>query len=125
MMTREIPQDQWMPFLNDFSRRHQGERVTVEVLQGEEGIHALATNVPLVGITDDPKNSEGEMIEVMAGDSPDNQVTHDIRRPCCVRVAAADDGRDVAVAIDSSAMPRTIIRFGGPEWPEMYGPKPS
>src|SRR5207253_1360022 len=78
MMTREIPHDQWMPFLNDFSKRHQGECVTIEVLEGQDGIHALASNVPLVGVTDDPKNSEGEMIEIMAGDSPDAQMTHDI-----------------------------------------------
>src|SRR5436305_2700770 len=102
MNTSEIPQDQWKSFLNDFSRRHEGERVTVEVLEGEGGIHALATDVPLVGITDDPKNSEGEMIEVMAGDSPENQTTHDIRRPCCVRLATTEDGRDVAVEIQSA-----------------------
>lgn len=123
MRTMEIPHEQWQPFLDQFSKQHQGECVTVEVLEGEGGMHAVASQSRLIGITDDPKNSEGEMIEVMIGDSPDSLTNHDIRQPCCLRVAQSDDGSDVAVEIESNAMPKTIVRFSGPEWPTEYGPR--
>jgi hypothetical protein len=128
MQTCDIPHDQWHSFLDDFSRRHAGECVTIEALEGKNGRHALASNVRLVGITDDPKNSEGEMIEVMAGDSPDSQTNHEVRSPRAVRVACGDDGREMAVEIESGSMPTTLVLFGGPDWAQsVYGPstKPS
>ena len=128
MRTLDIPHDQWPSFFNEFSRRHAGECVSIEVLEGQSGRHALASNVRLVGITDDPKNSEGEIVEVMAGDSPDTQTNHEVRTPRAVRVAFGDDGSEMAVEIESRSMPTTLVHFGGPEWAQsLYGPstKPS
>lgn len=123
MRTMEIPHDQWQPFLDQFSKQHQGECVTVEVLEGEGGMHAVASQSRLIGITDDPKNSEGEIIEVMAGDSPDDATNHEVRSPRAVRVACTDDGREMAVEIESGSMPTTLVVFGGPEWAQsVYGP---
>ena len=126
MMTCEIPQDRWESFLDDFSRRHQGDLVSIEVTGGELGSHAIATGLPLVGITADPKSSDGARIEVMAGDSPDRQMNHDIRRPSCLRVAMNDDANhDVAVEIESASMPKTIIHFGGMEGSSYRGAMPA
>ena len=116
MMTCEIPQDRWESFLDDFSRQHQGDLVSIEVTGDDAGSRSIATRLPLVGITADPKSSDGARIEVMAGDTPHEQMNHDIRRPSCLRVAMNDDAnRDVAVEIESASMPKTIIRFGGAE----------
>ena len=128
MQTRDIPHDQWHTFLDDFSRRHAGECVSIEALEGQNGRHALASNVRLVGITDDPKNSEGEMIEVMAGDSPDSQTNHEVRSPprgpSRLRRRRARDGRRDRIRLDADD-PGPLRRAGLAQ--KMYGPstKPS
>jgi hypothetical protein len=122
MQTQEIRHDQWQMFFDDFSRQHQGEPVTLEVLDGENGRQAVAYDQPLLGITDDTKASEGETIEIICGTGTTN-INHDIVQPAKVYLARTDDGRDAAIEIESAegAGPKTILRFGGVEWASQYG----
>ena len=121
MTTIEISRDDWQPFFDQFSREHQGESVNVEVLDDAVGRQAVAQQLPLLGVTADPKNSEGCMIEILAGDHQGQTVNHDIRHPAHVRIAQGDDGSDLAVEITSEDSPTTILTFGDTEWPPQYG----
>lgn len=121
MTTVEISRNDWQPFFDDFSRQHHGETVNVEVLDDRDGRQAVAAQLPLLGVTADPKNSEGCMIEIMAGDQAGRTINHDIRRPSHVRVAQADDGKDLAVEITADGSPTTLLSFGEVEWPPAYG----
>jgi len=121
MQTQEIERDQWRPFLDQFSRKHLGEPVTVVVLTKDAGPERVATDLPLVGIVDDPKSSDGESIEIVAGESSARNVVHEIFSPSRVRVARQDDGSDVALEFESGDAPPTIVHFGGTERAVTFG----
>ena len=111
MQSQEIPSDQWIPFLNDLSRRHQGDHVTREVMDTELGDQHEAQDQPLLGITVDPQTGTGRMIEVMVGDERGINIAHDIAHPVHVRLARNDDGVDMALEIEPESGPRTLVRF--------------
>ena len=59
MQSQEIPNEQWVPFLNELSRRHQGDHVTIEVMGNDLGDQREAEDQPLLGITVDPETGPG------------------------------------------------------------------
>ena len=52
---REIPRDEWVKYLDGFSRRHEGWPVTVEVLGAEVGAQVEAQELPLRGANREQK----------------------------------------------------------------------
>ena len=112
MRTQEIPKHEWVPFLDDFSKRHAGQRVTVEVLSPQVGSQYAAQSLPLVGVSVDLRDGgDNEQIEVIAGDSPHAHVMHAVQRPSQVRVAVGDGGADEALQIDSEDGIATLVRL--------------
>ena len=110
MQTHEIPDNHWIPFFNDLSKRHQGEHVTVELMGRDIGDQTEARDQALMGITVDPPSGSCK-IEVMAGDINQANISHEIAHPIHVRLAKSDDGRDEAREIESDAGPATLVRF--------------
>jgi hypothetical protein len=111
MQTREIPIEQWEPFLNSFSQCHQGERVTVKIVGPDVGDQTEVCDMPLMGISADTKASGGERIEVSAGESTSAHITHAVVHPSHVRVAESDHGDALAMQIESDDGPVTLVRF--------------
>ncbi|HEX2972304.1 MAG TPA: DUF5335 family protein [Tepidisphaeraceae bacterium] len=111
MHTTEIPRDHWEPYLAGFSREHQGEHVIVELLGTDLGHQPELRDVPLLGVTFDTKRSDGEAIEVMAGDSPAANAMHIVAKPVRMLVAISDEGADQALEIESLEGPTTLLRF--------------
>ena len=110
MQNHEIPLNQWAPFFDDLSKRHQGEHVTIELLGRDIGDQREADDQALLGITMDPPTGACK-IEVMAGEANGPNVAHEIAHPIHVRLAQSDDGRDAALEIESDAGPATLLRF--------------
>jgi hypothetical protein len=106
--TREIPREQWRSFLDDFSKKHQGENATVEVLDVERGDQHESDRLPFVGISADQKSGEN-VIAVMVGDQPDRHEQHLINKPAHLRVL--DEGRRSAIEIEETDGPKTLVRF--------------
>ncbi len=121
MQTLEIPRDQWQPFLDEFSRRHLREPVTIEVIAKGTGDTVEGSDLPLLGVTADKKDSLGELIEIIAGDSPDANVNRIVHQPSCVRVARDEAGSDQALEIESITEPKILLRFGSTPFPPQYG----
>jgi hypothetical protein len=112
MRTQEVQKHEWVPFLDEFSRRHVGEPVTVEVLGPDLGAQREAESLPLVGVSVDlADGGDNEQIEVIAGDSPSAHVTHAVRRPSGVALATADSGADEALQIRSEDGTTTLLRL--------------
>jgi hypothetical protein len=111
MQTHEIPDNKWIPFLNDLSKRHQGENVTVELIGRDVGDQTGAQDHALLGITVDPPTGSCK-IEIMAG-GPRGlaNISHEIAHPIHVRLAQRDDGADAALEIESDNGPSTLVRF--------------
>jgi hypothetical protein len=110
MHSHEIPSSEWLPFLNDLSKRHQGEHVTVELIGRNIGDQTEARDQALLGMSID--SPTGSMkIDVIVGDSLSSNISHEIAHPVHVRLAQAEDGEDEALEIESDDGPCTLVRF--------------
>jgi Family of unknown function (DUF5335) len=105
--TREIPRGEWQHFCDDFSRKHRGEKVTVDVLDRDLGAQREIEHQPFVGISADEKSGEN-VIEVMVGEQPDRNAERIINNPAHLRVA---EGGKPALEIEPRDGPTTIVMF--------------
>jgi len=114
MQTREIPHGEWQLFFDDFGQRHRGMHVNVETI-AEGDVRSELRDAPLVGIVvAKPKTGGEDWIEVIAGDSPDACATHAIPKPAHMWLAEEENGRAVALQIESTDGWATMIRFEPP-----------
>jgi len=118
MPTRQIEPDQWKAFLEEFSRRHQGTVVAIEVADPESGKQSEVRAMPFVGITFETNGSEADTIEVLAGTETEDHVEHTIFRPKAIyhKEAAGlisdEVNRDEILEITSADDPPiTYLRF--------------
>lgn len=110
MKTDDIPTHEWVPFLDDFSRRHAGERVTIEVMSREFGVLRQATDQPLLGVSVDLRDGS-EVIAVSAGDSSAANLVHAVTSPTSVQVARGAAGEDQALQLLSDDGTTTLLRL--------------
>ena len=110
MRTTEIPRDQWMQALDQFSKEHQGWIITMELVGVDVGDQIPATNLPLVGVSADVKDGENR-ISIMVGDSPDAHVTHVVDSPKRVWIEKSDDPRHDAIAVEDNEGHKIIVEF--------------
>jgi hypothetical protein len=119
MKTKEIPINEWPKFLDNFSRKHEGWLVTLEILGTELGAQVQERELTLAGIVDEWDEIHGNRIVIMFGEKPDDHITHSIERPTQVSLEQTDGGADVALAIKSADGVMALLRFLSPMLPEM------
>jgi hypothetical protein len=110
MQSHEIPSDQWVPFFNDLSKKHQGEHVKVEFLGRDFGEQHLPNDPSLVGISVDPPTGTCK-IDVMVEDAGHSSVAHEFAHPIHVYLSQDESGKDAAVEIETYSGPCTLLRF--------------
>jgi hypothetical protein len=110
LLTNAIARDEWTAFFETFSNRHQGWLVTIEVFGSDIGAQVEAHDLPLQGITAESNRSNGELISIIVGDTPDNHVTHTIAAPTHVALKRTEQGADEAIEIESEDR-ATLLRF--------------
>ncbi len=116
---REVPREEWVEYLNSFSRRHEGWLVTVEVLGAAIGAQVEAEEMVLEGVTADLKEGGEDVISVILGKKSTGRVTHNITSPTHVRIEQTEDGSDMTLQIESGGGVTTLVRFRSPILPEM------
>jgi hypothetical protein len=114
MQTHEIPNRDWGNFLNNLSRRHEGEDVTIEVQGSDIGAQTESRGARLIGITFDPKDSIGEEIDVMVRCNDQTHLMHAVSHPSHVRIAQSDSGADAALQLEDQDGRTTLVRFLAP-----------
>lgn len=119
MKTREIPKEGWGRFFDNFSRRHDGWLVTLEILGAEIGAQVEERELALKGIVDEWDEIKGNAIMIMLGTKPDDHVTHSIGNATQVSLEQTDGGADVALAIKSADGTTALLRFRSPMLPEL------
>ena len=119
MKTKEIPKNQWPKFLDNFSRKHQGWSVTLEIFGTQLGAQLQERELAFEGIVDEWDEIRGDQIVIMFGEKPDDHITHSIGRPIQVSLEQTDGGADVALAIKSADGVMALLRFLSPMMPEM------
>jgi len=113
MPTQQIPQDQWEPFLADFSAFNQTRAVNVEVESPEVGSQTMIDNRPLLAVEPDVEDEFQRSITVVAGDTAGDtpsSVTHLAFNPKSIWLKEDDSGRAEALDIETEDG-RTIIEF--------------
>jgi len=119
MATQEIPQDEWLTFLDSFSREHEGWLVDLEIVRPGNGTQVEANAMPLAGITADVNRGDGETVHVMLGKAPEEHLTHAVRGVSHVRLKESEEGAHEAVEIRSKSGETTRVRFRSVVLPEM------
>lgn len=117
MQSKEIPQQEWEQFFNNFSRKHFGRPVGIEVIGAEVGAQLQESGLALEGITAEPQKDSGAIISIMLGTNPSDHLTHLIDRPVQVSLDRDDRGDDFALAIKGANGNMAIMRFeSSPCW---------
>lgn len=109
MQTRQIPKTEWPAFLNSFSSRHTGWLMNLEVFGPDIGAQIEGKWLVFEGLTDD--RMHGDKIMIMAGNNPDDHVTHSITRPTEIHLEKTDTGEDATLSITADDGNRTLLNF--------------
>ena len=111
MHTRDIPNDQWQPFLDTFTRLHQGEQMGIEVVGlSPKGLRKDLSNRPLLGIVALPDCGQGACIELIAGPQTEPQ-SQTIQHPAHLSVTEREDGYPMALQITDDCGAVTLLRL--------------
>lgn len=76
METQEITRDKWQPFLDRFSKEHQGYVASIQVIEDETGVQMAAESLPFVGISAEDQGSEKGSIIIMLGTEANDHIEH-------------------------------------------------
>lgn len=118
METREIPRDEWKDFLDRFSRVHENWLVDVEVVGRELGDQEESHDVPLAGISYEPKGSEAGRIDIMVGGDPDHHANHAVEAPRRLYLARDEKGADKTLEIEDEDGFSVLVTFRSAALPE-------
>jgi hypothetical protein len=110
MQTAEIPRATWSRTLNEFSKAHQGEPISVDILDAEIGAQPEVQGLPLLGITAEPREGHDAII-IAAEKKSHESITHIVDHPSRVWIERSDGGTDLALQIESPGG-KTIVRVG-------------
>lgn len=110
MSTREIPRNEWATFFNDFSRKHEGQGVTLEILGSELGDQVEESKFFLSGIAAE-LNKGHDSIEIMIGGSPNRHLTHVVAEPTKVGFEKDAPGPKGALQIMSADGTTTLLHL--------------
>ncbi|HEY7089329.1 MAG TPA: DUF5335 family protein [Tepidisphaeraceae bacterium] len=114
MQNQEIPAEQWGPFFDHVSRRHEGESISIETqgaLAADTGAQSRASGVRLISIKFDPQIGDNDQIDVIVSDASNAQLMHAIAHPAHVRISRTDDGFDTTLRVESREGQATLVRF--------------
>ncbi len=117
MYNREIPRNQWVSFLDGFSKEHQGWIVNLQVTENGVQNKQEARDLPLMGISADLKHGDDDTIEVMLGNNKSQPMNHMLSKVKKITLQQNDQGADTGLVIEGSDGKATI-QFRNPAKPE-------
>jgi hypothetical protein len=112
--TIKIPEDQWVSFLDEFTRQNRGAHATLEVLGPGVGYQVETENKPFEGISSDVKDGERNVWITFGGD-PENHVTHGIQNVSAIWVRLPTATSGAAMEIEAHDGTKTLLELSRPE----------
>lgn len=116
MRTIEIPRDEWVARLNEFTRIHEGWLVSLD-LEDADGMQTAIDSLPLLGISLD-RTGAAAAIVISAGRSPVEHVTHVTGAVTRLLLRTTDDGADAGVELEFRDTTRAVLRLRTAALPE-------
>ena len=118
MPSRDIPREDWVTFLDSFSRQHERWLVNVEIVTDGLGAHREIREKSLIGVSADLKSRGTDTISIITGDRSDDHVTHIINGPTRVALEETEEGARKGLRVDAENGETTLLRFRSPALPE-------
>jgi hypothetical protein len=109
MFTLDVPRDEWTPFFDGFSTRHEGWMVSVEIVGSDIGYQEQSRR-PLAGVTAEIKDGIAR-IEISVGNLVDGHVVHIIEAPQRVWCKPPELYGDEAIEIEDGEGRKTLVSF--------------
>jgi hypothetical protein len=109
MEAREIPQQEWIRFFDDFSKQHENWIVSWEVLGRDLGDQKKTSRLPLVGISADAKGVP--RIDVIVGGRLNAHMTQIIQNPTHVRFKEPEQPGHEAIEVETDDGRVTLLTF--------------
>lgn len=111
--TRTIAEDQWIPFLAEFTRENRGAHARLEVL-GSESDHYVVEDRPFEGISSDIKDGE-HAVWIDLGTTPEDHLTHGVESATAILVRLSVPPLGPALEIVSKDGTKTLLQLSLPE----------
>ena len=118
MRTFEIPREAWAQTLNEFTAIHEGWLVSLDILGPTIGAQPGVNNLPLLGVSVDRADHDGNITISAAAGSAAEHITHTIHGATRVYIERREDGADIALQIESADGMKTILQFRATALPE-------
>lgn len=112
LVTTEMARVDWSRALSEFSARHEGWLVSSDILSMAFGVQREVTDVPLVGLTFEPRGA-GAIALAVEGSSGDH-LTHTIEQPSRIWVEQGPSDGSVFLEVESVDGVKVILRFRRP-----------
>ena len=112
--TRDIPANEWIPFLANFTRENRGAHAVLEVLGEGVGRQVATEDRPFDGISVDAKDGENT-VWIAFGSTPDGLFTHGVHGVMAIRVRAATVNSGAAIEIEARDGTTTLLILTRPE----------
>ena len=105
-----IRREDWVAFLDEFSREHQGSEVDLEIAGIDDNGEIEAREVALQGVSADVRNGE-QSIAIMVGRDDTPGLTHIVSDAIRLSVNRTAAGNDSGLEIESAAGETTRLRL--------------
>lgn len=117
-----IPQDQWITFLADFTRRNRGAHARLEIMNLEAGDNVVAENRQLDGVAADTKDGEHN-VWITFSDSP-GQLTHGVHDAAVLYALAPSESSGEILTVESRDGSKTVLYLSKSGQFALPGPNP-
>lgn len=110
VVSHRIPPTDWVGALREFTRRNAGRNALLEVDAPELGAQRSGQDLPLRGVSYDPRDRR---VEMMLGEMglPGSHLTHSIGEVAEIDLLVGEDGRDRVLRV-GAAGGQTLLRLG-------------
>jgi hypothetical protein len=112
--TKDIPANDWIPFLANFTRENRGAHAVLEVLGEVVGRQVATEDRPFDGISADAKDGENT-VWIAFGSGPDDHFTHGVHGATAIRVRPATADSGAAIEADARDGTTTLLILSRPE----------
>lgn len=114
--TREIQPDEWMAFLNRFTRENRGAHARLEIVgrDADIGYQVETEDRPFDGVSADTKDRE-RSVWVTFGSTDREHLTHGIHDASAIRVLPATETEGAVLEVESADGTKTILELTRPE----------
>ena len=113
--TEEIQFDQWVPFLDEFTRENRGAHARLEVVGADTdiGYQVETENKPFDGVSADVKVHE-RTVWITFGSTADEHITHGIQSASVIRTLPPTENTGPVLEVEAADGTKNILELTKP-----------